>query len=212
MLKINLLPLERRKLERTPFPRLFLIMIEASILTLLAVYVGFNYFVNIPEKNDRIQKLENDLKGLSSGISAYDSKIAQKTEIEQKLKEIQQVVFRDFEWFQINNAIKDVVLNNPKIWLETVKVLDARSSQSELRKILPDTKVIAKMGIQLKCRLAGNDLSAITRFRMQLKNHPVLLKFFDQVDPMIDFKISEEKDYEEGFSISFTVGLFNVGK
>lgn len=210
MIKINLLPLEKRKPERTPLPRLFLIIVEAALVSILVFYIIFIY-LKISDKDKEIQTLQTNFSQLSLLANEYDKKVSEKSKIEQMVKEIDDVTFRQLKWSEVIDALWDIIYNNPRIWLEEIKILDARGAQTELKKFMPGATFSPRCAIQLKCCAAGENTTAITNFRMDLKKHPKLCRIFDQVNPTPDFKVSLEEDSEEKFFISFTVILFNIG-
>lgn len=202
MLKINLLPPEKRKLEKTPLPRFLLII--AVVVAFLGVSIVCTYlWIQIGNKEDQIALLEKNLKELEADVKKFEALSVELTTLEEQKKQIESVVSRPIRWSELIDTVWDIVVSNKRIWLEELKITDAGGASGELKKFMPGTKSPAEMGVVLKCNALGTDLDAMTNFRKDLKTNPKLSSLFNIVNIDPDYKI-------EADSIKFTVSLIRA--
>ncbi len=208
MIKINLLPIEKRKAERTPLPRFILISATAGVATLVIVVLIF-VLLKIKFVGDEIKTNIANRDRLKPQVDDYDKLAAQKTDIQTKINELKTVTSRDLAegWWHTINAIWDVIQAHPKVWIDDIRIQDERSAPSEQKKHDP-TAPAPPYSLTMKCHVAGSDVEEMSRFRNGLKANPVLLKTLPTVNFDPEWKVDPETDYAEPFSISFSVALF----
>ncbi len=207
MIRINLLPIEKRKAERTPVPRLFLIIATAGTAAGFFFYVLW-ILLKINNVQDQIQQAQAQLDSLRPRVADFERLTQQKKAAEAKLDEISQVIRRDIEYWRAANALWDVLNSHQKVWIDDFKMLDAAAAQGEMRRHYPDSKETPLFGVAMRCHVAGAEVEEMTRFRNALKSNPVLMQCMPTLNFNPDWKVDEEKDYAEHFSLSFSVALF----
>lgn len=208
MIRINLLPTEKRKQERTPLPRLALIMTTAAAATVLILWVLW-ILLKIKTTGDEIRDMNTELASLQTRLAEYELLTTQKAQRETKLTEIRELVKRPMEdgWWRAVNALWDVINNHPRVWIDDLRVLDERTIQSEVKRADTDDKTAPPYGITMRCHVAGDDVAEMTKFRNALKAHPVLQETLTNINKNLDWKIDREQDFNAD-SISFSVGMW----
>jgi hypothetical protein len=209
MIRINLLPVEKRKAERTPVPRFFMILATAGTAAGFFFYVMY-VLLEINQVSNQILDTQNEITKLKPKVAEFDRLTQQKAAATAKLNEINSVLSRDIDigYWRAANALWDVISSHHKVWIDDFKMMDARTSQGEYKRVFPDGKETPPYGFSMKCHVAGAEVQEMTKFREALKAHPVLVYCMPTINFNPDWKIDDEKDTAERFSISFTVSLF----
>ena len=210
MIRINLLPIEKRKAERTPVPRFFLILATAGVAAGVFFYILY-VILEINRVSGEIQQQQAELNGLQPQVNEYENLVRQKTAAEGKYREISGVVARTapIGFWRLASAVWDV-LNAHKVWIDDFRMMDATAAQAELKRHHPDSKEVPAYGVSLRCHVAGSEVAEMTRFLKALKDHPLLLEHMPIINFNPDWKIDEEREYVQRHSISFSVALFGM--
>src|SRR6266850_6172953 len=117
MIKINLLPPEKRKAERTPLPRFGLMMADAAVLGVVLILVIISYIQILnTEKEIEIQK--GVLADLQPAVQKHDKLEREVTVLKGELEALGKITgLRPFEWWQIFDYVWDTVEDNKRVWL-----------------------------------------------------------------------------------------------
>jgi hypothetical protein len=209
MIRINLLPIEKRKAEHTPVPRFFMIIATAGMAAGIFFYVMY-ILLEINSVSNQIQETRDQLTKLQPKVSEFERLTQQKQAALAKLSEITSVLTRDIDigYWRAANALWDVVSAHHKVWIEDFKMMDARTAQGEYKRSFPDGKETPPYGFSMRCHVAGAEVREMTRFREALKEHPVLVNCMPTLNFNPDWKLDDEKEHAERYSISFSVSLF----
>lgn len=207
MIKINLLPSEKRKAERTPLPRFFLIVINAAALVLFAAGIAYYALIHIPIVRSQTADAIRERADLQKDVDKHDQLEKELQALQAKVRQIDQLTNRDLEWWQAVNALWDVVIENEKVWIDDIKMLDGRAVAAELKKSDSAYKDTPPYGIAMRCHVAGDEVETLTKFRKALRDNPTLKKLAPGLNINVDWKKDDEKSYQEGFSLSFNVTL-----
>jgi hypothetical protein len=208
MIKINLLPSEKRKAERTPLPRFFLIVVNAAALFLFAAGIVYFTLIKIPAVEREIKSNLSQRKDLEPKVKEHDDLQKELEGVKTKVLQIDQLTNRNIEWWQAVNAVWDVIQENPKVWVDDIKMVDGKAAASDIKKADGLSKDTPPFGLGLKCHVSGDEVSALTAFRTSFKTNPVLQRILPGVNFNVDWKKDDEKDYQERYSLSFTVALY----
>src|SRR6266513_1285297 len=102
MIKINLLPTEKRKAERTPLPRFLLIASTAAAFFILLFY---NLWVlkMISDVVDETKNQNRILADMQPKVLEYEKLLADETLLKTKVKEIEGLIKRDVEYWRMVN-------------------------------------------------------------------------------------------------------------
>src|SRR5262245_57025371 len=212
MIKINLLPTEKRKAERTPLPRFLLIASTAAAFFILLFY---NLFVlkMISDTQDDIARENKTLADLQPAVAEHDKLVAEETALKKKVQEIESLINRDVEYWRTVNALWDVIHNNPRVWIDDIRVLDSKTAPGDLRRVDPDSKEPVAYGVTMRCHVAGAEVNEMTKFRKALKDHPILQETLTLINFNVSWNISEEKmekGLEDARLIDFEVAMFGL--
>lgn len=208
MIRINLLPAEKRKVERTPLPRLTLIIATAGAATGLLVWIAW-ILLEISKTSSDIENATNELNSLKPRLPEFERLTAQRDKLKAKITEIDDLSKRDVDegWWRAVNALWDVINNSPRVWIDELRAIDERAVQSEVKRADPDDKMTPPYGVILRCHVAGDEVIEMTKFRNALKAHPVLQETLTFININVDWKVEDEKDFDIRNSISFSVTL-----
>ncbi len=211
MIKINLLPTEKRKAERTPLPRFLLIASTAAAFFILLFY---NLWIlkRISDVVDETKNQNNILVSLKPKVDEYERLLAEETALKNKVKEIEGLITRDVEYWRMVNALWDVIHSNPRVWIDDFRVLDARTAPGELRRVDPEAKDAIAYGVAMRCHVAGDDVIEMTKFRKALKEHPLLQEILTLINFNVMWNVTEEKmkEVEETHAIDFDISMFGL--
>src|SRR5688572_22968433 len=211
MIKINLLPTEKRKAERTPLPRFLLIASTAAAFFILLFY---NLWIlkRISDVVDETKNQNNILASLQPKVQEYEQLLAKETELKNKVKEIESLINRDVEYWRLVNALWDVIHANPRVWIDDFRILDSRAAPGDLRRVDPDAKDPVAYGVSMRCHVAGEDVTEMTKFRKALKDHPLLQEILTLINFNVYWNVSEEKskEIEETHAIDFEISMFGL--
>ena len=212
MIKINLLPTEKRKAERTPLPRFLLIASTAAAFFILLFY---NLFVlkMISDTQDDIAREKKALNDLQPFVAEHDRLVGEETALKNKVKEIESLINRDVEYWRTVNALWDVIHNNPRVWIDDIRVLDARMAPGDLRRVDPESKEAVAYGITMRCHVAGEEVNEMTKFRKALKDNPILQETLTLINFNVTWVVNEDKvdrAAEESKLIDFEVAMFGL--
>lgn len=206
MIRINLLPVEKRRKERTPLPRLGLVMLDASVLAVVVVYCIF-VFLQIVAKEGEIADLSKKLNDLKPFVEQHAKLTEQIKKVETSVTEVEKTAKRNIEWWRAVDMVWEVFHNNPRVWVEDITITEGRSLESAVKKTDPGFKGTIPYGITLKCFCAGKDVAVLTKFRRDLRNHPELKKWFIGINADVSWTISSADEYVEKYSMPFEVVL-----
>lgn len=211
MIQINLLPPEKRRVEKTP-PHIFVLMIVDVILITSLIFYLISIYLKVSETERIIKDHKVTLKELKPFVTAYDKAESELSGLTKMIKEIEGVVIRRFKISDALDAITEVIQQNPKIWIEKVELLDPRRIKVELRKRVPGLKGLPEFAVALSCNAAGLDAQVITRFRMDLKTDPRIKQMLPNLAHAIDYTYESDEDYVEGGWMGFNLILYSEPK
>jgi hypothetical protein len=212
MIRINLLPTEKRKAERTPLPRFLLIASTAAAFFALLFY---NIWILslITGTNNEIKQQQQLLQDLRPDVELHDKLLAEETALKNKVREIESLINREVEYWRTINALWDVIHNNPRVWIDDIRILDARGAPGDLKRVDPDSKEAVAYGVAMRCHVAGDEVTEMTKFRKALKDHPILQETLTLINFNVQWAVTEEKSLtslEEAHSIDFDISMYGL--
>lgn len=207
MIKINLLPEEKRKAERTP-PRFFaMVVMNVAALALIGVYLLY-LWMEIQDTEEQIRAKQVELANLQRFVEEHDNLEREHGQLQAKIREIDDLTKRDVEWWDAINALWDVIHLHTKVWIDDLKILDSAGAATEIKRADSSTPLNPIYGLIIRCHVAGNDVSEMTKFRNALKNSPGLNRTLSVINLDVDWRVDDEADSEAKYSIGFSVSLF----
>lgn len=227
MIKINLLPLDKRRADRTPIGRFLLILLGVAVGCSMAAAMLWLWFLKIgPAEEERAQLTAyND--GAEAGVikekyarlkGEEDAFKARKDTIE-KLKP-------SFRWSDIVDVICERLHTlHPKIWITGMRVLEPPELATEQQTMGLSFKPL--VGFVVDCQSATWDPEPLLNFRrdVQLKaaeekkpagapgearpKMRALIDYFDYgIFRLVTFELKDQKEYQERFSQQFQLRFY----
>ena len=123
MIRVNLLPEDRRPVERTPLPRLAIIFIGVLIAALELVGVVY-YFLGIPNKKDYLVELEKSAKKWETDAKKVDEMDADIEEFGKRTVVVKQLYKDRRDWAPIFERFREVMPE--QVWLRSFKLAKAK--------------------------------------------------------------------------------------
>jgi len=206
MLQINLIPVERRRKEKTPLPRLVAILGSVAIcITLLMLDIKIVLDTNnqkaiLNDKNTEYSNLQETLKTFPL------LQERSKTLIEWKSAADEIKNSRPFKWWQAVDILLDMLNDFPTIWISSFQTTD----KGQIR----DSKTPVEAMIKMDCYSLGGGTELMTKFRRRLKNTPELTQtiFNGGINEELSFELMPLTDAKEEWAIKFLIELYRVKK
>jgi hypothetical protein len=213
MIKINLLPLDKRKTERTPLKGAGLMIADALVIGVFVVLIIIS-LLQISVVRSNIEEQKKTLDSLQEAVREHDKLKADVSQLERDLGDLEKVTgTRPFEWSVIFDALWDVIHKHKRVWVDSMELADGKQMENKFKQMDPKANVANfKYGIVLRCHVGGLDLKSMTAFRRDLREHPTLARYFPSMNFDVQYSTMEQKDFTEKWSIDFEVFLVNSGQ
>ncbi|MBI4834593.1 MAG: hypothetical protein HY811_07235 [Planctomycetes bacterium] len=208
MLKINLIPFERRRKERTPLPRFVGIII--AVVVCLGV-LGWDVKTmmdtkkvkqDITEKNVELAKVEAILNQIPA--------LEQKKNDLKKWKEAAEKITKSrvFKWWHAIDTLFDVLHENQTVWVTSFECADKAIGGTRTKKAI---EAMIKMNCQAVAPdESKNPIIIMTDFRRRLKNTPELIDIFNGgINEELTFKLNAT-DAKEDWIADFQIELYRL--
>ena len=218
MIKVNLLPIEKRKAESTPLPRFVAILGGVVVVLLMGVAAAFFWMQS--------SLLDKELTDLDGQIAEAKTKTAEKNSLEMKVKQqkargdaIDSIEkSRQVLWAERLDRIAQVLDKQArKVWMTSIKGTDnpggaaggpaagpgggkAPVVEATLEVACKSTKDLDR-GVQMGI-VTAEFVESMTR--LFIKD----TKDFTRYDDRYQERTAEETGYVEGYSNEFTLKLF----
>jgi len=213
MIKINLLPLDKRKTERTPLKGVGLMIADAAIAAVVIILIVIHVIWNSQLTTD-IEAKKKTIASLANDVKEHDKLVAEVRQLTNEKNDLDKVVAtRPFFWSEVIDGIWDVVAKHKRVWLDDIQQADGKMMDSKLKALDPNTPISgSRHGVLLKCHVGGVDVRALTAFRRELREHPTLSRYFPVVNFDVSYRKADQKEFAEKFSLDFEVFLANTGQ
>ncbi|MBI3272771.1 MAG: hypothetical protein HYZ53_27540 [Planctomycetes bacterium] len=170
MIRINLLPIEKRRLEKTPLPRLISIFVGVGLsFGLLVTDVIFHQRLGIAREQLMNLQKERDFK--NDQVKEYNDIKQKKEEASARKRTIDQIRgTRQFLWSLEIDKLCDVVNDSPLVWLTSLKCGDGNPPVTLFfgpGKMKPNTPI--EFYLLMDCKSATEDKVYYTEFGNKLE-------------------------------------------
>lgn len=207
MLKINLLPLERRHKDKTPILRLLAIY-AAVVLSLVVLFWDVASYLKIGRGRQELDNQKKELVILKEATRGFDVVQKEVNNLKKRTETIETIqASRSFLWWETIDQLLDVICDNPKVWLVS---LEGGGLSSKSRSKPGQTGQQIEAELKFDCLSAGLDINLMTNFRTILKNHPGLKADFPVINEPPEFEATVQTDYKEGYALRFDITLGRV--
>lgn len=201
MIRINLLPPERQRKERTPLPR-FLAMNAAIIICALLLIWNIYLYRGVKQQTIEYNTKKENLESLLKQVEPYDQMLIDETKLNEWNKAATEIKnTRSFLWWEKIDDLWNVIYSSHDIWITALQALDGPPPGRRA-----DTKIEAS--ITINCLAAGSSSDRMTSFRKELKNHPGLKETFNLgLNEPPQFQVIAQPEYKEEFAVKFDIDL-----
>ena len=213
MIKINLLPLDKRKTERTPLKGAGLMIADAAVIGVILIGVIISW-IQILNTGKEIDEKEKTLASLQEDVKKHDRLTAEVAQLQRDADDLARVTgMRPFEWSEVFDKIWDCVEKQKRVWLDSIEFAEGKQMESKVKALDQKTSITnVKYGVVLKCHVGGLDVKSLTAFRRELKEDPTLSRLFPHMNFDIQYSVMDQKDFVEKYSLDFEVLLLNTGQ
>ena len=213
MIKINLLPLDKRKTERTPLKGAGLMIADALVFGVVAILVIIS-MIQIGHVNTRIEQQKKTLASLQDDVKRHDQLMAESIQLGRDFADLEKVTAaRPFLWSEVIDGVWEAVNKHKRVWLDSIEVSDGKQMDSKFKQLDGKTPFQgAKYGLVLKSHVGGIDLKGMTSFRGELKENDILSRYFPIVNFDTQWQVAEQKEFADKFSVDFEVLMLNTGQ
>ncbi len=222
MLKVNLLPPEKRKLKRTPYYALVPLVVSVAILTGSIAACTFFYLEDQRLKQE-IQAGELEVARLTPFKDKHDMLVQRIGAEEGRIRSIEAVTKRPVFWGEVMAALVEVTSKNPRVWLDEITYLDTQRAQAVDRRYNAQSQAKPAYGISMRCNIAPDlvddpknpnkpkaqtNVAYMIKFRRDLKEHPKLKQIFGEFHPKIpEWDDRTDEGSKEGIKMVFEAHL-----
>lgn len=212
MIKINLLPVEKRKPERTPLPRFGLILANVAAAGILVILAGIELIrvVNLTRERNEKEETAASLRPVVAEFKATEEK---NKALQAKLQEIRSISGAPIEWWRAIDALWDVINDNQKVWIDDLTMLENTAAKQAAIAYDPATKITTTpYGLSFSCHVAGVDVALLTKFRNDIRLNPILRGYFREINFNPDWTVEDQADAAEKYSLGFKVQMIGADK
>ncbi|MBI5778759.1 MAG: hypothetical protein HZA49_04825 [Planctomycetes bacterium] len=201
MIRINLLPEERRRKEKTPLPRFLAMNAAVIICLLLGIWDAYTY-VDINRKTEMLRTDKDALSKLQIQTADYNTMLAE----EQKLSEWNKAALqiketREFYWWEKIDEIWDIIYGARDVWITSL--LANESAPAGYR-----GKASVSASISMNCLATGFSSERMTNFRLKLKSHQSLMETFNlKINEPPQFSVVAQPQAKEEFAVKFDIDM-----
>jgi hypothetical protein len=215
MVKINLLPIEKRRPERTPLPRFLAIVGGVGLVISLVFFLLWMKFIWIANAREDLDARNADYgKPMTQEIlKKYDTLKAQKDTFDSRAATIDKLK-PPFRWTDVLDLLCDK-LETPhkKIWFDEIKVFEP----NDLRMKQQETGFPVESGLVVDGHAVSANPEGLLTFRYDImqpakkaegasaqKTRKAIIDYFaGGINRSVSFTLKDQNDYEEGASQNF---------
>ncbi len=196
MIRINLLPEEYRRSERTS-PKIFAATL-AGVIMVCSVFgwFGYVYFGELGKLEAQHAAVAEQLSRVTETAMYYDTLEAQRKDYENRVKTIQDIGKSRRLWTKFIDQVLDVVNNDGNTerhmgWFDSIEVKGARGKTGPT--------------IQMPGAVQGDELRRVGNLHEDVENGPFFVDIAAKVDP--SGTVDADKDREPPEKIKFTLKM-----
>jgi hypothetical protein len=201
MIRINILPEERRRKEKTPLPRFLAMNAAIIVCLLLGVWNVWMYF-DIKGQSDILKSSKEELADLQKQTANYNKLLADEKKLAEWNSAATQIKnTREFYWWEKVDELWDVIYSAKDIWITSFNA--SETAPSSVR-----GKAQVSAAISMGCFATGMSSDRMTSFRMRLKSHPKLKETFNLgINDPPQFTVVAQPQFKEEFAVRFDIDM-----
>jgi hypothetical protein len=227
MIQVNLLPVDRRRAERTPIGRLVLILLGVMLASVLVVFFVWFKFILIPNQiADRDGKKQELASEKTRQIEAENALLLAKDTAHKNRKAVIEKLKPSFRWSDtVDLLCEKLETLHKKIWFDEIRIMEIGELRGK-QQALGDVKV--EGGLLVEANSAGVDPEPILNLRQDVVQKPApapaaaaapapgtrqtnrfLVDYFTGgIYKVIVFGLKDQAEYEERYSNTFSVEFY----
>jgi hypothetical protein len=99
------------------------------------------------------------------------------------------------QWTEIFDALWDVVVDHKRVWMDEMQQVDGEEMERVLKSMDWNSTISGtKHGLRLKGHVNDTDVREMTALRRDLKEHPILSRYFPTVLVSVSWPTSQKED------------------
>ncbi len=123
MLRVNLLPPDRRQRERTPLPRFIILLIGVALITTELAVCGYGYmeWLELLREQERLQAQKEEQQPKVEEFQELKRDIQQLQQRQEVLNEIRPDGLKEkYQWSYAIDQLFEVIDQTPGVWIENL--------------------------------------------------------------------------------------------
>jgi hypothetical protein len=228
MIQVNLLPVDRRRAERTPIGRLVLILLGVMLASVLIVFFVWFKFILIPGQIGKRDELKQELASEKTRqIEAENALLLAKDTAHKNRKGVIEKLKPPFRWSDtVDLLCEKLEALHKKIWFDEIRIMEVGELRGK-QLALGDLKV--EGGLLVEANSAGVDPEPLLNIRHDVVQKPAptaaapptptapgtpqtnrfLVDYFTGgILKVINFGLKEQAEYEERYSNTFSIEFY----
>jgi Tfp pilus assembly protein PilN len=181
VIRINLLPPEKRRPERTPLPRFLMILVAAATtagVVMLILILLFRMW-----QLDGEIKTQNDLKQALAPIEKeYDAAEKEINEVKGREDLVKALEDRGVYWSEVINHLWTILDADKSVFITGITILDGQKAKSLIKGT--STQATYQFGLQIGVKMLSDDTNQATDLRRTLNTDPYLAQYLPMIDPI----------------------------
>lgn len=207
MIRVNLLPPDRRRPEKTPLPSFLLVLVAAALATGVLVILAF-IGVNIMNVGKDIKDHDQQIAGLQGAVDEWKQLNEEVGAAEKREKTIKDLSKRPVVWSEVLDHVWSILDAEKSLFITDLRMLD--EAQARGYALGPGGRPLPRgqspeYGLLMEVRIFGHDTTRMTNLRAAFAGkkeiHDVLPLM--NAKPTILYKI----DSTDGPQMEFTLVL-----
>lgn len=198
MIRINLLPEEYRKSERSS-PKVFVATLAGVVAVCAAFgWFGFVYFGELANLEVQYRSVEEEMVSTKKRASYYDALVKEKQEYKKRSETIQNIGRSRLIWTQVLDQLLDVVNNDGDTerhlaWFKSMQVRDGDGRKKGPSVTMPGW-------------VQGSNIQKVADFHEDLENAPFFVDVMEKTPPSGVVDIDEKRTPPEAlfFNLKWT--------
>lgn len=194
MIEIDLLPEERKPVERTPLPRFIAILTGVILTSMCLVAGGYLWFVKIPALTAKRNDLQEEKEQKQKKVEVHDKlqkKVNQLKKVERTIEKISPDGMKEtYRWSYATDQLLEAIDRSPGIWISSFTGTRGENQQQRGRGRGSGGKTL--YSLQFRVHGAGQDLEQLLDFERRIK-----ARLIDQEKLFTNFN-KVFRDYKKG--------------
>lgn len=207
MIRVNLIPHDKRPIEKVPVP-LASIFVIGAVSILAALGLTFMQFMDLEDKKSGLNDKRTESEKLNKFVAEADKLQKERDSLEEEDKSIGVVAKRAVFWNEVVYEVCQLAANVDGLVLTEVAVLGEKEILPAYKQVDTQAKVGPTMGIKIVANAYDIQPETILKFRKLVKKSEMLKQILPVINDVFGWK-DKKGTSREAPSIEFEVFLFS---